>query len=127
MNYPGINYSSELTKTRIARITRMTIGRPQCAREMADALGTHALTVRAILNHLGDKVHIAEWRNCNSNAVPYFAWGAGPDAEKPRRKKDVIAEERARRKAELIARSSIYKPQPVRRDRSVAMLFGEAA
>jgi hypothetical protein len=79
--------------------------------ELRNALGVSRPTLDKILTAHRGSTHISGW----VGYAPVWSWGAGEDLPRPATL--TFAANTGR---------GCYKPQPVRRDASVSMLFGEA-
>ncbi len=112
------NPTTALSKARIACIRRLTKKKPMTAAEITASIAAPRSTVHDLLHFLeGKAAHIGSWRRDPTQLVAQWVWGAGANAPKPEWVLPAPA---------VPKRDYSFRRQPVYRDRSVAMLFGEA-
>ena len=121
------NWDSALNAARIEQFKQIASERPTSAAEIYAALGLSRQAGAKLLTHLRPQCHVAGWLGY----APLYSWGAKPDMPRPDRlvrgepvlAGDDVADEA---RADRLRNANRFKPQPVHRDWSVAVVVGGA-
>lgn len=133
------NFNSKNNVTRIAQIEAVLRDKPTSMRELCDHLSLPSGTISTLMQHLRDRTYVAEWRVAERLKVAMWAWGQLDDAPRPAKYVrpsrsrikavvvEVVEERSPEERAAFVSQPRGFKPQPVRRDWAVEMMFGAAA
>lgn len=111
------NWETPQNVERLREIEVLTRQRPMTVERLAELMELTVPLVYRVLRHLDKRVHIGDWTFAGKRrGAPMYSWGEAPDAPYP------MGAERDQ-EAESMVR---YDSRVIRRDRTVAMFFGEA-
>ncbi|QHJ00100.1 hypothetical protein GT347_20215 [Xylophilus rhododendri] len=131
MSTTVLNFSTDINRARLTSLRRRLAAKPQAIADVAKAIGIHRGTMLRYFQHIRAEIHVTRWEKRRANIVAIYALGAGPDAPRPMSEARPVATTTARAKRAAprptrAPRTYCYRPQPARRDWSVAMIFGPA-
>lgn len=121
MNPTKLGFTTPKNVKRWADMQALMAAEPITAPDMARALELPPEMVNAFLRNYRLSVFISSWRLARTTWTPVWSLGEQEDARRP---VPLVARVPKRKKVVRVHKAPEYKVQPVVRDWSVTMLFG---